>query len=74
MHRIWNEIHSLEVHVQRGTLVLPAYPSGAGFFRQIRAPPQVRSESYLSSSQRSTVEVSRACRKRTSWWGTLDSN
>ena len=48
--------------------------TGAGFLRQVRAPPQARSESYISSSQRSAEEVSRSWRKKTSRWGTLDSN
>ena len=48
--------------------------TSAGFLRQIRAPPQARSESYTRSSQRRVEEVSRSWRKKTSWWGTLDSN
>ena len=48
--------------------------TGAGFLRQVRAPPQARSESYTRSSQRRVEEVSRSWRKKTSRWGTLDSN
>ena len=50
-----------------------AWPS-AGLFRQVRAPPQARSESYTRSSQRRVEEVSRSWHKKTSRWGTLDSN
>ena len=75
MHRIWNEIHSLEVHVQHGTFLLGLSAlAGAGFLRQDRAPPQKRSERYERTSQRSAEEESRAWRKKTSRWGTLDSN
>ena len=75
MHRIWNEIRSLEKRAREGwASCLGQMVRAHVFLGQVRAPPQARSESYIGSSQRRVEEVSRSWRKRTRRWGTLDSN